>query len=244
MNVVERSIEFLAQWRDASSVAPSGSSPAEIAALEARIGRPCSALHRTFLERMGEETGSSDLGEFVARPAVLLEQRETALELLPPGIELFAAPTGEDDDDLYLVHDAAGTDDAKIVRHPSLEFEETGGFDLARAEAVAGGLGELLCLPGFSRYYVERQPHVIALLDRELHPDALARVRDIADAFGLEPYWFSNDWTYAGHRDGLVVVAKQAPGWFLSVGVAGPERWAFAAVAGTLRHRLALTDFR
>lgn len=244
MTVIDRSIAFVSQWEPQFAAGLQGATATAIAELEARMERPCSPVYRAFAERMGEATGSIDLGQYSSSVSLLLEERGGALENLPPDVELFAMATGEDDDDLYLVHDPAAPDDVRLVRHPTLEYASTGDFDHGRVEAVAGGLAEFLCLPALNRHHVLVQPHRIALVDPQLDPDALARCRALAEGFGLVPYPFANPWTYVGHADDLVVIAKQAPGWFLSVGVAGPERFAWAAVAGTLRWRLGLELYR
>src|SRR5687768_12938758 len=151
MNVIDRSIDFVAQWEPAFAATLRGCSPAEIAAIEVQMGRPCSPVYRAFLARCCEDLGSIDLGAYSSSVSLLLRERGATLGALPDGIELLAMSTGDDEDDIFVVHDPATPGDAKIVRHASLEFEDTGDFDLVQAEPVAGGLGELFCLPALNR---------------------------------------------------------------------------------------------
>jgi hypothetical protein len=242
-NPIDRSIAFVRPWEPDFAARLRGVAVADLNLLEATMGRPCSDVYRAFLEHMGENAGSIDFGRQSTSVPQLLQMRAAALRRLPRDIELFSMPT-DDDDDVYLVHDPAVVGDARLFRHPSLQFASTRGFDLADAEPVAGGFGELLCLPALNRHQLLVQPHCGAFTGSEATGAGIDRCREIAAAFGFEPYWFSNDWMFAAHAGDLVLVAKQAPGWVLSVAVAGPERYAWAAVAGTLSSRLGLEPYR
>ncbi|MEM9455054.1 MAG: hypothetical protein AAGF11_12810 [Myxococcota bacterium] len=245
MTTIERCIDFVAEWDPRVPSTLCGAPVAAIEALEEHMGRPCSPTYRELLEVIGEDTGDLDLGPYTTSVEILMQRRAVALRRLPEGVELLAMARGDSDEDLFLVvdDDPSSTMDPKIFGHPSLQLAETGEFDLSRAEPV-GRLAEVLCLPVVNRCYAVHQPLQIAMTDEDGRHDTLERCCELADRFGLERYWFSNEWTYAGVRGSVLVVARQAPGWFFSVGVAGVDRFAWAAVAGTLRHRLGLEVYR
>jgi len=60
----------------------------------------------------------------------------------------------------------------------------------------------------------------------------------------LFDYFWANDWNFAGHVGELVVVAKQAPSWCLSVGISGPDPLPHPVVSDALRWRLELDEQR
>ena len=245
MTTIEQCIDFVAEWDPRVPSSLRGAPGAVIDALEQHMGRPCSPTYRELLEVIGGDAGGLDLGPYTTSVEVLMQRRAVALRRLPKGVELLAVPRGDSDDDLFLVYDGdpSSAMDPKVVGHPSLQFAATGEFDHARAEPV-GRLAEVLCLPIVNRCYAVHQPLQIAMTDEDGRHDTLERCCELVDRFGLERYWFSNEWTYAGVRGSVLVVARQAPGWLFSVGVAGVDRFAWATVAGTLRHCLGLELYR
>ncbi|MEM7157989.1 MAG: hypothetical protein AAF799_34425 [Myxococcota bacterium] len=237
MSRISDSIDFCTRANPAYAQSLRGSSAADIAKVEAAMGRPLSAEHREFLETMGEGSGS-DFGNFTVSPSVLLQLRSATYARLPPGVELLAAPTDDDLMDVFLVHrqDAA----PRVLRHRPLEYVDSADFDVANTEAMAGGLDEMLCAAELSKVAVQ-QPHLVTLDDHHRRPDLLDEFRALMLSFGVTPYFWANDWSFAGTAKGTIVVGNQPPGCGLSIGVAGPDRWAVAALAGTAQWQLELS---
>jgi hypothetical protein len=229
MNEIEKSIEFCKTLEPAFASLLRGSPAADIEALERAAGRPLIAAHRTFLEAMGEDTGALRFGNYTTSPAVLLEARGGTVAL-PGGAELFAVPTGDADGDIMLVPREDGS--TAVVRRGEIE------------ELVAGSLEELICLPMLNAYYVNRQPLRKALVGRELREGMLADCRRIGELFGFEPYWFSSEMTWAARRERLVVVAKQAPGKWFSLGIAGTDEFELGVILRTFERELDLEPYR
>jgi hypothetical protein len=242
MTIIENCIEFWTSFVPDFTQRIRGSAAAEIAGVERLMKRPLSGIYREFLERMGEDTGPLDLGLYSASPQYLVEQRPFVLRSLPEGIELFASPTGDDEEDIFLVHgEATG---AEVVRHEDVPLAEDGSFDKSKTESVAGSLAELLCLPALNLYHSLRQPFQASYSDKQLREDTLERCRRLAGLFGFEPYWFSNAQTFAARRGNLVIVAKQAPAFVFSLGIAGADEFEFGVVSRALFRELDLEEYR
>ncbi|HEV7238610.1 MAG TPA: hypothetical protein VGQ36_05165 [Thermoanaerobaculia bacterium] len=228
---IERCIEFCQLLEPAFATLLRGSPPEDIDALEDAAGRPLSLMHRRFLEVMGEDSGSLDLGDYSVSPRHLLAKRGDAMANLAEGTELFAIPTLNDEGDILLRAGTGG--DLAVVRRVS-DYEEH----------VAGSLEELLCLPMLNARYVALQPLQAAFTQRELRDGALADCRRIAELFGFETYWFSNAITWAARRRSLVLVAKQPPGLYFSAGIAGREEFEHGVIARTLERELDLQPYQ
>lgn len=228
MNIIDRCIAFCTSLDPDFPRRLRGSTPEQIAALEQAMGRPLGEAHRAFLERMGEETGTLDLGPYTTSPRALVERRKDELSAPPEGMELFAAALA-DDEDVFLREG----EDPEVVRH---EDDET--------DAVAGSLSELICLPIFNARRAVVLPLQGMYTEKEMRSDTLSRCRRIGELFGFEPLWFSNAHTYAATRGSLVVVAKQAPESYFSVGVAGDDEFAWGVVTRTLFRELDLEPYR
>ncbi|WP_441285806.1 hypothetical protein ACSRUE_25140 [Sorangium sp. KYC3313] len=240
MNLVDRCIEFCTSLDPDFSRALRGSTPDQIAELTRVMGRPPSAVHLAFLERMGEDTGALKLGLYATSPREMIERRPDLLEDIPEGVEPFAVPVGDDEEDIFLL----GGDDPEVVRHDGAPLDDEGRLDLSRAEPVAGSLSELICLPVLNARLATRLPLQAMYTERELRPDTLARCRWLAGLFGFEPYWFSNAHTFAAKRGSLILVAKQAPEFYLSVGLAGSDEADWGVVSRTLQRELELDPYR
>lgn len=228
MNAIARSIEFCQRLEPAFASRLRGSSPADIEALDRAAGRPLFDVHRAFLEAMGEDTGSLRLGNYTTSPSALLRARDGII-IHSDGAELFAIPTGDADGDIVL---AVRGDSIAAVRRGEIE------------ELVAGSLQELICLPVLNKYYAARQPLKHVLKARERRDGMLAECRRIAELFGFEPYWFSSEMTWAARRGTLLLVAKQAPGKWLSAGLAGSEEFEIGVIVRTLERELGLEAYR
>jgi hypothetical protein len=234
MSAIARSIEFCASLDPAFTAAMQGSSAEDIAALEAAMAHPLSGIHREYLQTMGERAGTLAFGAYSTSPALLAAQRPRTLGRLPPDADLFAIPIGDADGDVFLV----GEEPAVVRR-----FD---GEDPARPaeEVMAASIAELLCLPMLNRVYTANQPLQASLIERERREDSLARCRRIAELFGFEPYWFSTSQALAARRGPLVLVAKQAAGTFLTVGLAGREELEWGVITRTFARELELKPFR
>jgi hypothetical protein len=242
MTIIESCIDFWTSFVPEFPQRIRGAATEQITELESLMERPLSAIYREFLERMGEDRGPLNLGLYSTSPEYLIEQRLYVLENLPEGIELFASPTGDDEEDIFLVH--GGQPDPEVVRHDDVPLADDGSFDRSKTESVAGSLAELLCLPALNQYHSLRQPFRATWSEKELREDTLERCRRLAAIFGFEPYWFSSPQTFAARRGDLVIVAKQAPGFLFSVGIAGADEFDTGVVSRTLLRELDLKEYR
>lgn len=238
MSVIDRIITFCASLDPAFPGSLQGSTPEQIDALSRAMGREPTALHRELLERMGESMGPLNLGQYGVRPRELLENPEV-LAGMPEGITLLAVPLADDEEDIFLLDG----DDPAVVAHDGVPHDDAGRVDPALAEPVAGSLSELLCLPFLNARIAARKPLQAAYTEKEMRPDTLARCRQIAALFGFEPYWFSNAQTYVAHRGGLILVGKQARGFYFSFGLAGEEEPEWGVVFRTLTRELDLEPY-
>ena len=109
---------------------------------------------------------------------------------------------------------------------------------------MAGSFAELLCLPALTRYHSSRQPFQAAWSERTRRDGTLGRCWTLAQGLGFEPYWFSNAQTLAAKKGSLVIVAKQAPGFLFSLGLAGAETVDTRTVSRTLTRELDLKEYR
>lgn len=242
MSIIERCIEFWSSFVPEFPERIRGAEPEQIAELEGLMKRPATPLYREFLERMGEDTGPLKLGLYSAAPQYLMETRQPLLENLPRAVELFAVPTGDNEEDIFLVHGEG--EDAEVVRYDGLPLAEDGSFDRSKTEPVAGSVAELLCLPALNQYVSLRRPLQAFWAEKELRQGTLDRCRSLAEGLGFEPYWFSSAQSYAASRGELVMVAKQAPGFLFSVGIAGADELEFSEVSRTLVRELDLTGYQ
>jgi len=242
LTIIENCIEFWTSFVPDFPLQIRGAAAEQIAELERVMKRPLTGIYREFLERMGEDTGPLDLGLFDITPEYLIAERAYVLEKLPEGVELFACPVGDNEEDIFLIH--SGQPDPEVVRHDDVPLTEDGFFDGAAAESVAGSLAELLCLPALNQYHSRLQPFQAVWSEKERHEDTLERCRRLAAIFGFEPYWFSSAQTFAAKRGSLVIVAKQAPGFLFSVGIAGDDQFDTGVVSRTFLRELDLKEFR
>jgi hypothetical protein len=239
MTIIDRIIDFLTELDPTFPAAIRGSTPEQIAALARAMGREPSPLHCAFLERMGESLGPVSLGPYAVSPDALLEHDPRMIAGLPEAITLFAVPLG-DNDPVFLLDG----DDPEVVRHPSVPYADDSRLAPELTDPAAGSLSELLCLPLVLAREVAPKPHQATYAEKERRDDTLARCRHLAALFGFEPYWFSNASTFAAHRGSLVLVAKQARGYFFSCGLAGDDVQDFGVVFRTLTRELDLAIFR
>jgi len=183
---------------------------------------------------MGEQPGTLAFGVYSTSPALLVAERPRTLLRLATDVELFAIPIGDADGDVYLVGETPA-----VVRR----FDDS---DPARPseEVMAASIAELLCLPMLNRVYTTTQPLHASFIERERREDSLAHCQRIAELFAFEPYWFSTGQTLAARRGPLVLVAKQPPGSFLTVGLAGPEEFEWGVITRTFERELELKPFR
>ncbi len=221
-----RCVEFCRRLDPDFPASLRGASEADIAALERASGRALDELHRAFLATMGESTGSFSLGPFTTSPSRLVAARAHRLPLAGD-VVLFAIPTGDDDSDVLLLPDG------------TLRRDDAGANDV-----VAGSIEELICVPMLNRFYTARQPLRFSFIARAAVDDALAACRRIGALFGFETYWFSNAMTWAGRRKSIVLIAKQAPERYLSIGLAGSEEFEWGVIARTLERELDLEPYR
>ncbi len=240
MTVIDHIIAFCASLDPDFPRRIRGSTPDQIAALAGAMGREPSALHRAFLERMGEDQGPLSLGLYGVSPSRLIAYEPEMIAGMPEGISLFAVPLGDDEEQIYLL----GGDDPEVVRCDGVPLDEAGTVDPSRAEPVAGSLSELLCLPFLNARVAVKKPHQASYTEKVQRADTLARCRSIAALFGFEPYWFSNASTFAAHRGSMVLVAKQARGFYFSMGLAGDDELEWGVVFRTLTRELDLEIFR
>ena len=241
MTVIEHCIEFWTSFVPDFAEQTRGAAPAQIAGLERRRNRPLNALYREFLERMGEDTGPLDLGFYSTSPHYVMEQRPR-VESLPENTELLAVPTGDNEEDIFLLF--GDGPEPVAVRHPDLAYSRERVLDPAKTEAVAGSLSELLCLPAVSRYLALPQPFQVTYADKELRAGTLDRCRRLAAFLGFEPYWFSSAQTLAARRGSGVIVAKQAPGFVFSIGIAGGDEFEFGVASRAFFRELDLEHYR
>lgn len=227
MTGIDRCIDFCRLLDPAFPAGLRGSTAADIDAFERASRRPLREIHRAFLEKMGESTGSLNLGAYSTSPARLLAERAATLPGLGPDAELFAVPTGDNEDEILLLPSG-------VVRR------DEDGED----EVVAGSLEELICLPMLNARYTARQPLQQAFVARELGSDGLATCRRIGALFGFETYWFSTAIAYVARRKTLVLVARQAPERYLSVSIAGREEFELGVIARVLERELELEPYR
>jgi len=236
MTVIDRIVAFCASLDPDFPQRIRGSTPEQIAELARAMGREPGAVHRAFLERMGEGQGPLSLGLYGVSPARLIAYEPEMLEGFPEGITLFAVPLADSDEQIYLLDG----DDPEVVRHDGVPYDDQGRVDPARAEPVAGSLSELLCLPFLNAKVAVHKPHQASYAEKVRRPDTLARCCKIAALFGFEPYWFSSAQTFAAQRGSLVLVAKQARGFHFSLGLAGDDEMEFGVVFRTFTRELDL----
>lgn len=227
MDIISRAIGFASSLEPRFADGLEGSSSSDIQALESAMGRPCSPLYRDFLLAMGESTGSIDLGLYSTRPAELLRFRGEALAALPPGVELLAMPVADDEQDIFLV--ARPDLSPCIAAHLPL-VPGGAAFSPAEANLLAGSMAELLCLPVLNRTHVLDLPFRAVFVAQELQPSYLGHARRLTEVLELIPFWFSSDLAHIAHGEGLIVIAKQTPTSYFSMGIAGDrhDQWVHA----------------
>jgi len=238
VTLIERCIEFWTSFVPDFPQKIRGADAQAIANVERVTKRPLSPVYREFLERMSEDTGPLNLGLYDTSPGYLVDERWDVLERLPLNAELFASPTADDEQDIFLVHGEGS--DPVVMRHAEIPRTNDGLFARSKAEAVAGSLTELLCLPALNQYYSLQQPFRWVGREKERHENTFEHCKELAKGWRLTPYWFSNDQCLAARLGNLVLVAKQAPGFLFSVGIAGPEEHSIADISETLRRELDL----
>jgi hypothetical protein len=250
-DLIDQSIAYCASLHAEIPSLLKGAAPEQIAEIESRMGRPLSPIYRAFLARMSEGPSSLDLIRFSTSAAEILLHKGDALKHLPAGVELFAAGFGDAEADLLLVHE--GDREARIIAHPKIGAATT-ALAMDEAETFAGSLPELICLSALNRWYCPTQPLQSSFVDESAREGGVARAAELADWLAFKPTWFSSprstpeaaaDATlYVGLRDGMVLIARQLPGWDLSVGLAGSDEYGWALLSRTLVSELGLSPYR
>ncbi|MGH1348981.1 MAG: hypothetical protein ACRBN8_46035 [Nannocystales bacterium] len=207
-----------------------GSSAADIAALEQALGKPCSPLYRKFLSTMGDGIDALQMGSYSTRPAELADRGADQLRGLVDGVELFAV-SDLDDEDIFLV--AREPRETLIVAHASSNAH-TPPFDAEQGGIVAGSLSQLVCLPVFSRVRVLPLRYRAEFVATEVGPDYLVHLSRVAADVGAKAAWFSDSTAYVGEVESVVIVGKQSPTSYFSLGVAADDAWSCVAVLAAL----------
>ena len=235
-NPIDQLINFVAERDAPFPDRIKGAGLAEIARLEAAVGRPLPAIYRQFLERMGRST---DWLRFAAARFdidTMIRYHEFALLPDPPGFLLIGRAQSDPFYDVYLWQDTPQT--LRVVSFPPPPPHDTERFFRDTMWRMAGSLPQMLgdaagAVFANHRLVCQQQIESAAQPGR---PPRLGQVDAVLAAQGIAPLWYANDWMRTYEAPGLRVNAlEDLAGGRLIIDVRAAERGQFDRLLVPLR---------
>jgi hypothetical protein len=231
MSDIDRSIEFLASLDNGFPGRIRGAAEGDIQRFEELTGHPAMPEHRAFLDRLGEDNGGIDLGDFGTGVRDLITVLEGTTGKSPANMELFAVGLDDNDADLFLAPNAGA---AGIVEHASLYGENWQAFDSDYALPVASSISEYLCSAALRTMRMSRKPRRELYMQSDEEPGAIETLGAKLQELGFERLWFSTPNLVAAERGSIDLLARQRPGVPLNFEIAGKTEDKIAEVIGAI----------